>query len=337
MGENTPSLNRWEWQTCRDSIARDLVFLGTSANSPSYNLGRSGPSICAPASIFLDAAVRRQRPILDGRLPNFLGISLMKWFKLAFGMSLCVIVTQMGCQPKSAYQAPPAPHVSVAKAIVKTVPIFLEENGQTEAAEQAVVQARVRGILQEIRFEPDSLVTENTPLFLIEQQEYQAALQSAAASVSSAKAALESARAAQGVADAQIAASDAAIKVSQAEFNRMQSLLESRSISQSEYDAAQAQLETSIAARQGAVAAKVANEADITNAQAQVAKAEAELADAQLNLDRTVINAPISGRIAKTLVKRGNLVESGTPLVEIVKERSDLGKLQCQRTVSARF
>ena len=125
--------------------------------------------------------MRRQRPLLDGRLPNFSGISLMKWSKLAFGMSLCVIMTQLGCQPKSAYQAPPAPHVSVAKAIVETVPIFLEENGQTEAVEQAVVQARVRGILQEIKFEPDSLVTKGTPLFLIEQQEYQAAFQSAAA------------------------------------------------------------------------------------------------------------------------------------------------------------
>ncbi len=122
-----------------------------------------------------------------------------------------------------------------------------------------------------------------------------------------------------GVADARIAASDAAIKVSQAEFQRMESLLASKAVSRSDYDAARAQLETSTAAKQGAIAAKVASQAEIANAQAQVAKAEADLAQAQLNLDRTVIHAPISGRVTKTMVKRGNLVENGTPLIEIVK------------------
>ena len=119
---------------------------------------------------------------------------------------------QAGCRPESAYQTPPPPKITAVKPVVQTVPIFLEENGQTEAVEQAVVQARVRGILQEIEFVPDSVVTEGTPLFLIEQQEYLAAVRSAAATLGSAKAALESAQSAIGVADASIAAADAAIK-----------------------------------------------------------------------------------------------------------------------------
>ena len=104
----------------------------------------------------------------------------MQRSNLGFVIGLCVILFHAGCEPESAYQVPPPPKVTAAQPIVETVPIFLEENGQTEAVEQAVVQARVRGILQEIKFEPDSLVTEGTPLFLIEQQEYQVAVQSAA-------------------------------------------------------------------------------------------------------------------------------------------------------------
>ena len=77
----------------------------------------------------------------------------------------------------------------------------------------------------------------------------------------------------------------------------------------------------------------------------RVAKAEADLANAQLDLDRTVIHAPISGRIAKTMVKRGNLVESGTPLVEIVKNDpiwanfnvSERFLLDFERTVQTRL
>ncbi len=79
----------------------------------------------------------------------------MQRSNLALGMGVCVIMIQSGCQPKSAYQTPPPPKVTAVKPIVETVPIFLEENGQTEAVEQAVVQARVRGILQEIKFEPN--------------------------------------------------------------------------------------------------------------------------------------------------------------------------------------
>ena len=253
--------------------------------------------------------------------------------KLTLGFIVCVVIVQVGCQPHNAYQTPPAPQVTAVKPVVETVPIFLEENGQTEAVEQAVVQARVRGILQEIKFQPNSFVTEGTPLFLIEQQEYLAAVESAEATVTSAKAALETAEAALGVADAGIAAADAAIKVAQADFNRMENLVATKAVAQSDFESARAQLETSLAARQGAVAARVANEAEISNAQAQVVKAEADLKQAELDLQRTVVHAPISGRITKTMVKRGNLVENGTPLIEIV--RND--PIWANFTISERF
>ncbi len=238
---------------------------------------------------------------------------------LTLGLLVCVLCVISGCKPDSAYKTPPAPKVTTIQPIVETVPFFLEENGQTEAVEQAIVQARVRGILQEIKFEPDSVVTEGTPLFLIEQQEYLAAVTSANATLGSAKASLATAEAAIGVADARIVAADAAIKVAQAEFDRMDSLRASKAISQSEFDAAVAELETANAAKLGVIAAKVADEANVTNAQAQVEKSNADLVQAQLDLDRTIVLAPISGKITKTLVKRGNLVENGTELVEIIK------------------
>lgn len=238
---------------------------------------------------------------------------------LLMGLWVSVIAIQLGCKPESAYQTPPPPKVTIAKPNVDNVPIFLIENGQTEAVEQAVVQAQVRGILQEIKFEPNDEVTEGTPLFLIEQQEYAAAVESAKATLSSARAALKTAQAAIDVADAKISAADAAIKVSEAEFNRMENLKTSNAVSQSEYDAAKAQLDVSKAAMLGEQAEKKAKEADVANAQAQVEKAIADLAQADLDLTRTVVVAPIGGRITRTIVKRGNLVDNGSDLVEIVK------------------
>jgi RND family efflux transporter MFP subunit len=238
---------------------------------------------------------------------------------LTLGLFVCASIVHVGCTPGTAYQPPPPPKVAVVKPVVETIPIFIEENGQTEAVEQAIVQARVRGILKEIKFQPGSFVAEGTPLFEIEQEQYLASVESAKATINSAKAALATAEAAVGVADASIAATDAAIKVAEAEFNRMEGLIVTKAVAQSEYDVARAQLETSVAARQGAVAAKIASEADVINAKAQVSKAEADLEQAQLDLERTVVVAPISGQITKTMVKRGNLVDNGTPLIEIIK------------------
>ena len=100
-----------------------------------------------------------------------------------------LLVLIPACSPPSAYQEPPPSRVTVATPIVRTVPIWHEENGDTEAVEQAIVRSRVRGILQEIMFEPDAQVTEGKPLFQIEQKEFVNAVQAATAAVSSAKAA----------------------------------------------------------------------------------------------------------------------------------------------------
>ncbi len=242
--------------------------------------------------------------------------------KLLLSVSLIMgaAALQVGCDNKPAYQVPPPPKVTTVTPVVETVPIFLEENGETEAVEQAVVQSRVRGILEEIKISPDSPVVEGeTVMFVIEQREYEAAVQAAKAAVSSSAAALNATKAALGVADARIAATIAEINVRKAEFDRSERLLKNNAIAQSEMDTATANLETANAAKQGAEAAKTAAEAEINNAAAALEKAQADLIQSEIELERTVIVAPISGRVTKTLVKRGNLVENGTPLVEIVK------------------
>ncbi len=224
-----------------------------------------------------------------------------------------------GCSPPSAYQELPPSRVTVATPIVQTVPIWHEENGETEAVEQAVVRSRVRGILQEIKFEPDAEVTEGKPLFQIEQKEFLNAVQAAKASVSSAKAALVSAEAALSVADARIAAAEAEVAVTQADFNRQSELLDQDAIARSEWEASQARLATAKAALQEGTAARESAEAEIENAEATVEKAEATLAQVKLDLEWTTVTAPIGGRVTRILTKRGNLVENGTELVEIVQ------------------
>ena len=99
-----------------------------------------------------------------------------RWIAVA-GIAGVIIA---GCNQPTANKPTSVVNVLAARPVVKTIPIFLEENGETEAVEQAMVRARVRGILEEIRFEPDSIVVKGTPLFTIEQKEYKAEFQSCA-------------------------------------------------------------------------------------------------------------------------------------------------------------
>jgi membrane fusion protein (multidrug efflux system) len=105
------------------------------------------------------------------------------------------------------------------------------------------------------------------------------------------KAALGSAQAAKARADASLVA----VKV---RVERLQPLLGTNAISKQDYDDA-------VASRDQAAA--------------DVAYAQAALVTAQLNLDYTVVTAPISGRIGRALVTEGALVGQGeaTPLAII--------------------
>lgn len=99
-------------------------------------------------------------------------------------------------------------------------------------------------------------------------------------------------------AEANLARAEAAKRAAQVKVTRLENLRDSNIISRQDYDDA-------IAARDQAVA--------------EVAAAQAALATAKLNLDYTVVTAPISGRIGRALMTEGALVgqDEATPLAII--------------------
>jgi len=105
------------------------------------------------------------------------------------GMKLVLLLAAFhwvsGCAPQNEYQAPPPPKVTVAAPVVQDVTEFLEETGTTEAVERVEIRARVKGFLQEVRFNPNDEVKENDVLFLIEQREFRAQVDLAKAELES--------------------------------------------------------------------------------------------------------------------------------------------------------
>ncbi|MEQ9070797.1 MAG: biotin/lipoyl-binding protein, partial [Gimesia chilikensis] len=109
---------------------------------------------------------------------------------------MCPLVLLLGgCnQPPPPPQMKP-PAVTVAEPVVKQV-VFNEDFTGTLASVASVdIRARVAGFLEKIDFQPSDDVKKGQLLFVIQQDEYQAALDKANAQMEAAKAQLVDAQA----------------------------------------------------------------------------------------------------------------------------------------------
>ena len=112
-------------------------------------------------------------------------------------------------------QRPPAP-VSIATAVQRDVPVYLDQIGKNVAPELVTIQPQVSGRITAIHFKDGASVKRGDPLFTIDPRPFRAQLDSAEASLSRNLAELELAR---------------------LEFVRVQTLLQTDSISQQDHDA----------------------------------------------------------------------------------------------------
>lgn len=189
-------------------------------------------------------------------------------------------------------------------AVVQPITDYIEKNGETEAVQRAEVRARVRGFVEAIEFEPGQTVDRETTLYRIEDDEYRVAVQAAEAELASADATI-------AVAEGDVKTAEAEAKRSERELERQKTLLAQQATSQSDYDRA-------VAANESAQATLAAAGSAVEAAKARRKQAAAKLAQAELDLGYTEVKAPIAGRVTKTEMKLGNLVENGSVLAAVV-------------------
>ncbi len=124
-----------------------------------------------------------------------------------------------------------APEVTVAQPIVRAVQSYVDFTGTTRAVESVEIRARVGGVLRQQLFSPSDVVKEGDALFIIEQEQWQAARDEAVASLRSAVA-------------------DSALKESNLE--RIEIAIETNAVSRQDLDRAQAERDAAVAAVLGA-------------------------------------------------------------------------------------
>jgi RND family efflux transporter MFP subunit len=146
-----------------------------------------------------------------------------------------------GCSKSGGPQAPPAPQVSVAQVLQKTVKDWDEFTGRLQAVETVEIRPRVSGYIDKVAFTEGSLVKRGALLFVIDPRPYQAEYDKAAADLKRFNTALE---------------------LSRIELVRVQRLKDTGAVSQEELDERKstvAQAEANVSGAQAALEAAALN------------------------------------------------------------------------------
>ena len=237
------------------------------------------------------------------------------------GAALLVAFTacERGDAKASKQAEAPIPTVLVAEVPQRTVSVGSDFVARTEAVPTVEIRARVSGVLEEVRFREGSEVKKNQVLFVIQQDEYKAALQSARAQLAKAEADLIRAKDTSVVERqrAQLDQAKADLGKNQADVARYRPLVKEQAIPQQDLDTALSREEAAKAGVQSAEAALkdsvLSQRTAVQLAEAAVESGKASVTQADLNLKYTTIESPIAGIVSKLSVDVGNLVGKGDP------------------------
>ena len=114
-----------------------------------------------------------------------------------FGLTLIVLAGLLaGCEQKQAAQAaaPPAPLVTVAQPVKRTVTDWDEFTGRFDAVQQVQVRARVGGFITDVEFQDGAFVKTGDLLYLIDARPFEAVATQADGQLSDARAKVELAK-----------------------------------------------------------------------------------------------------------------------------------------------
>ncbi|MGE7472498.1 HlyD family secretion protein [Bosea sp. NPDC003192] len=191
---------------------------------------------------------------------------------------------------------------------------------------------KIAGYVIAVEIEDNQAVKAGDTLFRIDDADYRAKLAQAVANIEAAQAHVTNVDAETKLqhalvkqAEAQKQAAIAEVTLATRSQGRRRELIRSNAVSQAlldESDAARSRAEANLAAASATIEAQQQRIAVLTTqreaAVAAVAQAKAARDLAQIDLDNTVVRAPVGGVIGNRQVRVGRLVAPGTALLDIV-------------------
>ncbi|WP_338465595.1 HlyD family secretion protein [Novosphingobium sp. ZN18A2] len=191
------------------------------------------------------------------------------------------------------------------------------------------VAGEVTGKIVSVNVTENQMVKKGDVLFTIDPDPYRVAINQADAQIAQAQARITALRADVGANAADLAGARNDLALAQANYRREKELMERGFNTRARMDAAEhavAAARDHIASIQADVAkaqAQLATGAQVPGVNPEVAAARAARSKAELDLSRTVVRAPASGRVSQTgKVLVGSMVFPGVPMVSIMKSGS---------------
>jgi membrane fusion protein, multidrug efflux system len=213
--------------------------------------------------------------------------------------------------------AAPRPTVVVTTVGRRSIPVIDDFTARTIGTKSIDIKARVEGVLEQVRFQPGTIVHAGDVLFVIEADQYKAALLAAQAGMLKAQADLKRARDQLSIdrAKADVASAQADLGKAQLDVRRLTPLAQQQAAPQQDLDNAIAAEKVAqaryAAAAAGLKDATLDSQTQLMQAQAAIEGARAQVRQAALNLGYTTIRAPVTGLIGLLKVDQGNLVGHG--------------------------
>jgi len=238
--------------------------------------------------------------------------------------------------------APATPQFATAKVRRQTITKSITATGTLQAVTTVQVGTQVSGAIANLYADYNSQVKKDQVIARLDPSQFQAQLEQAQATYLSAEATAQAAQNNVIAADAGVQSAQAnldrtaaALQDAQTSFDRTQKLVQAGVAPAMDLPTAQSTLSQADAQKQQAVAqvnqAKAqaqASRSQVSQAQGQAAQAKAAVDLAQVNLDHTVIKAPIDGVVVARNVDVGQTVAASLQAPTIFLIANDLTRMQ---------
>jgi len=207
-------------------------------------------------------------------------------------------------------------------------------SGQSVSTDNAYVQqdqvsvaAEVGGRIIEANVSSDDIVQKGDILFRIDPEPYKIALAQANAAIAAAEVQVQALRTTAAGSGVDISAAREDISFAQATFERQRALMQRGFTTKADFEAAQHAVEQAREKLRQAQADAAESQSLAANARSMpgenpaIAAAKVQREQAQLNLSRTTVRAPTSGRVAQAdRLQVGQMMVSGLPALTIVAD-----------------
>jgi membrane fusion protein, multidrug efflux system len=180
------------------------------------------------------------------------------------------------------------------------------------------ISAQVAAAIVDVPVTDNQVVEAGAELARLDDRDYVAARDQALANVDNFKAQIASQQAKIDQADKQVAQAQAALTFAQQEADRYEQLVKQGSVTveqAQQYHSNLLQAQASLAAAQANAAA---TEKQLGVLRAQLESARAQLEQAVTNVSRTIITAPVAGRVTQLTAAKGAYAAVGQALMEFV-------------------